>query len=450
MKKFLENLLKKKNAERQKLEDKRNALLRENETVETLERAKAINVELRAIGETLDALAQEINEAKEQLAGLENDGEGEDNGEGEGAERGFNPMGTYQVVGTPAQPNGTARSNDPTTTPEYRQAFMTYVQRGVMSPTLLKRTEENVTEDMGILVPNTIVQEIIKGAEKIYGQVYGRVKHSNVKGGLTYSIGDFEATVVWGGAAGTDKEHGVSGNQKAGSADEYVTFLYHIGEVRIARSLLAAILTVDVFEAEFVKVILEAFVKEMDVVIFEGKGGNQPTGIFANHADGLQKIAANHIIEFTEAEIADWKQWQKKLFAKIPLSMRKLRPMFHMTANTFESNIETIVDENNNPVAKQGYNPVTGDETATFKGRLVEFIEDGGVVKNFDEAENGEFFGIYWVPDKAYLVNSNLQFSYKTYLDENLNKYITKGLFIVDGKILDPKYIFLLKKKVSA
>ena len=55
-----------------------------------------------------------------------------------------------------------------------------------------------------------------------------------------------------------------------------------------------------------------------------------------------------------------------------------------------------------------------------------------------------------WIPEKAYLLNSNMQFSYKKYYDEDTNQYITKALVIVDGKVLDGKYIFLLKKGAAA
>ena len=125
--------------------------------------------------------------------------------------------------------------------------------------------------------------------------------------------------------------------------------------------------------------------------------------------------------------------------------MRKLRPEFVFTVETWDSNILTLVDTNNRPVYRETYNPVTGDETATFKGREVVFVEEDGI-KSFDSAANGDYFGMLWVPEKAYSVNTNLEFSYKKYFDENTNQYITKGLVIVDGKVLDPKYIYLLKK----
>lgn len=147
--------------------------------------------------------------------------------------------------------------------------------------------------------------------------------------------------------------------------------------------------------------------------------------------------------------MADWKTWQKKLFAKIPLSMRGLKPEFVMTANTYEANIKTLHDDNNRPVYNETYNPVDGSEISRFKGRDVVFVEND-ILKDFDEASNGEYFGMLWVPEEAYAINTNLEFTVREYFDEELNQFVKKALVINDGKILDPKYIYLLKKKVQA
>ena len=406
--------------------------------------------EVRALGETLQSVLDELSEARQKLAELDqqDDGDGgEPMGDGEGRSAqivtpAFNPVASYGMNN-----NGmTARNDDPLSTMEYRKAFMEYVQRGTPNQILKRADAEGVSSDLGILLPNTIVQEIIKGVEKVYGQLYSRVKKTNVKGGVQYPIGAFSANLVWGGTSGTDTEHGVSEKQKAGGATGYVQFTYHIGEIRIAQSLLQSVLSVDIFEAEITKSLIEAYVKAMDVAITDGTGNNQPTGIFANTSEGIQRIPAENIVTFTAADMADWTKWQKNLFAKIPLSMRAMPAQFVMTANTFESNIMTLADDNNRPLYRETYNPVTGEETATFKGKEVVFVEEGTSIKNFDDATDGEYFGIYWVPEKAYAINTNMQFGYKKYFDENTNQYITKALVIVDGKILDPKYIYLLKK----
>ncbi|MGN0803829.1 MAG: phage major capsid protein [Candidatus Coproplasma sp.] len=399
--------------------------------------------EARADYKTLEALNKEISDAMAELKKLDEQDDSNGNGGGDMAEgRSLNPLASYGMASAKTE----ARDADPLATMEYRKAFKDFVQNGVRSELLKRADAENVSSDLGILLPNTIVNEIIKGIEKVYGHLYSRVKKTNVKGGVQYPIGAFTATMYWDGTAGTDTEHGVSEKQKAGGVNDYVQFTYHIGEIRIAQSLLQSIVTVEAFEREIINALLEAYVKAMDEAILNGDGVKQPTGILVEAAKGASgRIPTANIITFSEADMADWKQWQKKLFAKIPLSMRKLRPEFVMTAETWESNILTLADDNNRPVGRETYNPETGDEKCTFKGRVVNLIEEGGI-KSFDTAGVGDYFAMMWVPEKAYLINSNLQFSYKKYFDEDTNQWITKALVICDGKPLDAKYIFLLKK----
>ena len=57
---------------------------------------------------------------------------------------------------------------------------------------------------------------------------------------------------------------------------------------------------------------------------------------------------------------------------------------------------------------------------------------------------------MYWIPEEAYGINSNLEFTVMDYFDHDTNQYIKKALVINDGKPLDTKYIYLLKKKVTA
>ena len=435
MKEFLKRLIK---AKEERAAELRN-LIQNSEDVK----------EVRALGDTLQKVLDELNDAKAQLEKLEEN----DDGAGAGAQAGegrsaapagatFNPVATYGQNGATA-----ARSNDdPLSTMEYRSAFKAFVQNGTPSELLKRADAENVSTDLGVLLPNTIVNEIIKGVEKVYGHLYSRVKKTNVKGGVQYPIGAFSATLYWDGTAGDDKEHGVTEKQKAGAVDKYIQFTYHIGEIRIAQSLLQSVVTVEAFEKEIIAALVEAYVKAMDEAILNGDGVKQPLGIITEAAKGeASRIPAANIVSFTAADMEDWKQWQKKLFAKIPLSMRKLAPEFVMTAETWESNIMTLEDTNGRPVYRETYNPETGDEVCKFKGKTVNLIEEGGI-KSFDTATAGEYFGMLWVPEKAYLINSNMQFSYKKYFDENTNQYITKALVICDGKPLDAKYIFLLKK----
>lgn len=422
MQKYLESVIARKSDELKSLEER-------NAKAETVE-------EVRSIGAQIIAVKDEIAEARKQLESMDQPVE----------ERGLNPIASYGQGSL----RESKEESDIRSSMEYRKAFMEYVQagRGAQPADILMRADaENVTGDLGILLPNTIIQEIMLGVEKVYGQVYSKVRKTNVKGGVQYPIGQFtDLKIFWDGTNNDDPEHGVSEKQKTGEITGYIQFTYHIGEIRIAQSLLQSVLTVQAFEAEVVKAFLTAYVRTMDEMILNGDGIHQPEGILTELAKADSRIPATNVIEFSDADMADWKQWQKKLFAKIPLSMRKLRPEFLMTPETFESNILTLVDDNNRPLARETFNASTGDEKATFKARDVTYVEEG-IIKSFDSAAAGDVFALYWVPSEAYLINFNKQFSYKKYFDENTNQWITKGLLICDGKVLDPKYIWVLKKK---
>lgn len=454
MKNYLKKLIERKRKEKERLEER----MKNSQDVE----------EVRSLGETLIALRDEITEAEEQLKELEkndnNDGNDDGEGEGEGNNRsnnngasegrsanGFDPNATLNVVGQARMNNRSQEpedSDDPRATMEYRQAFMNYIQRGEINRDVLQfeaRADATGTaSDLGVLIPTTIIQKIITDVEKVYGQLYSRVLKTNLQGGVKYPVGSFSATFK------RITETTTSDRQKAGEVSGYVEFSYKIGEIRMARTLLQTVLSVEVFEEEFAKVIVKAYVKAMDKEIMIGEdSNNECVGILteAKKTSG-SRIPASNIISFTAAEMANWKTWQEKLFAKIPLAMRGLNPEFAMTANTYEANIKTLADDNNRPVYNETYNPVDGSEISKFKGKNVAFVEED-VLKNFNDAADGDFFGMYWVPEEAYAINSNMEFTVVDYFDHDKNQYVKKALVINDGKILDPKYIYLLKKSTS-
>lgn len=401
--------------------------------------SKDVN-ELRSINSEMDALKAEISDVESQLANLEKE---EEERKAKEVKPTLNPIATFEVKSAPK-----AEEKEPEekrATMEYRKAFMNYYQRGEKSDILEYRENSRATSgDLGVLLPITIIQDIIKDIEKVWGVIYARVRKTNVKGGVKYPIGSFGATFhrIAENAAPTDR-------QKGGTITGYVYFTYKMGEVRIARSFMESVLTVPVFEQELARTIAESYLKAMDSEILNGVGdNNELEGIITelNKASG-SRILSDNVIEFSANDLKDWKKWQKLLFAKIPLSMRNLKPEFLMTANTYESNIKTLHDDNNRPVYNETFNPVDGAEKATFKGKDVLFCEEGLGIENFDDADAGEVFGLFWVPDRAYAINTNYEFAVDSYFDHEKKEYVDSATVINDGKILDPKYLYILKKK---
>lgn len=438
MLKYLKELLAKRQAKLKELQ-KRNA---ESEDLN----------EVRSLGNEISEVTEEIRGIEAQIADLEAKENKEEDNKEERSANGFDPSKALNVVATANQNANAARSEEEDTrsSMEYRKAFMEYVQRGTINKDVLEFEKRDnavgTSTNLGILIPQTVIQKIIEGVEKVHGQLYSRVRKTNIPGGVKYPIGSFSATFKRLTENGTPKAP--SDRQNPGGITGSVTFTYNIGEIRLARTLLQQVLSVAVFEEKFAEVIVKAYVKAMDKEIMVGDPtNNEMCGILNNSTDGIQRIPEGNIITFTAAEMADWKSWQTKLFAKIPLSMRGLSPEFVMTANTYEANIKTLVDDNNRPVYNETYNPVDGSEVAKFKGKNVIFVEED-VLKNFNDALNNEYFGMYVVLDEAYAINTNLEFTVREYFDEELNQYVKKALVINDGKILDPKYIYLLKKSI--
>ena len=443
----------------QKLVDLKVKFESENLRMEASEDA----VEVREIGKTLQSLKDEIAAIEKELADAqkkeepkEEDKPSEEKKPAEEvpavneARSNLDALKSYGLKGQEKTMENTINTRS---SMEYRSAFMNYVQKGTLSEGLQFRNHQTgevinyradtpiTSADLGVLLPETVIQEVIKDLEKSYGQLYSKVRKFNVKGGVKIPVGSFGATFkrIAENGAPTDR-------QKAGSITGSVQFTYKLGEVRLSQTLLESILSVDAFEKEVAKTIVEAYLKAMEDEILNGvDSANQCEGILTNQS----KIPAENIIEFTDADMKDWTKIQKKLFAKVPLAMRKEKPEFVMTVNTYEGNLKVLADDNNRPVAKEVYNPVDNVETATFNNREVIFVEEGLGISNFDEAADGEIFGMYWVPSRAYGINSNMEFASKRYFDEDKLEWVTRAVCINDGKILDGKYIYLLKKKIS-
>lgn len=432
---------------RKKVLEKRLARLQAKKTKLT-ERALASQdaAEVRSINEELSELNEEIAETQEEIDAIgEPDPKPEPN-----QQRSNPPVGAQQVnnkipmASYSQNPAGTQQreNKDPYASMEYREAFKAYVQRGTPIPADLTQRAggdagPTVAADLGMIIPTTIMNEFIKKVSKVSGQLYSKVRKLNIPGGVKVPISDLKANFKW------ITETAASDRQKAGDIKEYVEFSYNIGEIRVSQTLLSQVVALQMFEDEIVRIMTEAYVEAMDKGIISGTGAGQMLGILK---DTRVTEQTGHIIEFTAEQFGDWAQWRKRLFSMIPLSKRG-KGEFIFTAGTVESNLLTMKDANNRPVFKEAAELNVG-ESATdgrFYGREVTMVEPD-IVADFDTASSGDVVGVYWIPDD-YAINTNLAFGMKRYFDEDKNEWVNKGLTIVDGKILDPSGVYIIKKK---
>lgn len=398
--------------------------------------------EVRAINEQLEDINAEIDETQEELDAIAEEEKGGDptSTEPEGLEGRSaipanaqhvaplaNPVATFAQNQKPEQ-----RSENPLDSMEYRKAFMKYVQTGEWNYEQRDSSAGMVlTTDVGKIIPNTIMNEFIKEL-KVYGQLYSLVRKLNIQGGVEFPIEDLVPTVTW------ITETTVSDNQSAPEIKTSVSFGYHIVEARIAQSLLSQVVSLSYLESEIAKLLAEAFIKEFDRVIVAGTGSGQPLGITKD-----TRVKAANKIKFTADELANWTKWRTKLFAKIPLAYRGQGIMI-MTAATWETYIMTLKDANNRPLYQETYNPTTGNLECRFAGRQVILVESD-ILKDYDTASTGDTWCIYMKPTD-YAINSNLQIGFKRYFNDDTNKWVNKGLCIMDGKLLDVNGVYLLQK----
>ena len=400
--------------------------------------------EVRELGETLQAVLDELKEAKDKLAVLDDKKDNDDQGSNDSAQDSngtddngqrsdFNPAQTRSIGYYGMNQTAEHRTGNALDSIEYRKAFMKYVQTGEWN--YQKRQDETlVTSDVGKIIPNTIMNEFIKEL-KVYGNLYNRVRKLNVKGGVEFPIEELVPTVTW------ITETTVSDTQAVPKIKTSVSFGYHIVEARLSQSLLSQVVTLDTLEMEMARLLSEAFAREFDRVILSGTGSGQPMGILND-----KRVKTENKITFTAAELADWTKWRTKLFAKVPLAYRG-EGVLVMTAATFESQIMTLKDANDRPLYMETFDPVNGTVSGKFAGREVILVEPD-IMKDFDAAADGDAFAIYFRPND-YAINTNLQLAFKRWFSDEKNVWYNKGLCIMDGKLLDINSVFVLKKSAK-
>lgn len=401
--------------------------------------------EVRSLTAEAEALQGELREAQGQLEHIEAEEQRVAQEQTNLEERGGIPRNAQLVNGniTASYTQTTAttetRENvNPLETLEYRQQFMQFVQHG--TPIQMRAGEAISTTDTAPAIPLTIMNEVINTVRKRYGNLYNKVRHMNVQGGIEFPIGALQATFKW------INESTVSPRQKLDPLAK-VMFSYHVAEIRISQTFLSSIVTLEAFESKISEIIAIAYLEAMDQAIVNGTGNGMPLGIL----NDPRVLATGNVIEMTAADINNWTAWRKKFFAKLPLGYREGEFVFPLS--TVESYLETMADANNNPVFRQATGLEVNDGDARnpngrFFGRDISLVEPD-ILPDFDSASAGDVIGIFWQPNE-YALNENFGFTMRRYFDEELNEWVDKALAVVDGKVLNPMGYYLIKKKASS
>jgi len=322
-----------------------------------------------------------------------------------------------------------AEPEDKFGTLEYRKAFMDYCRTGKPVGAEYRLNAYTDTTEAAAVIPTTIMAEIIKEM-KVYGQLYNRVRKTNIAGGVRVPVLSLKPTAT------RITEAAVSDRKKI-TANTYISFGYYGLECKIATSLLASVTTLPMFEQQIVPLITEAMVKALEVEIMKGTGEGQMLGVTID-----TRVAVGQSITLSSTEINQWDSWKKKVFAKIPLAYRA-GGIFVMGAGTFDGYIDGMVDANGQPVGRVNYG-ITDGPVQRFGGKEVLLVEDD-VVASYDGASIGDVIAVFFNPGD-YCINSNMQMSMYRWLDHDTNQWVDKAILINDGKLIDAAGVLLIKK----
>ena len=284
-------------------------------------------------------------------------------------------------------------------TMEYRKAFMKYVLSGEKSAEL-RADATTKTTDIGSVIPTTIMNKIYEKIEN-FGKIYSKITKTNFKGGLAIPTSSLKPSASWVAEGST------SDKQKKPTGD--VVFAYYKLQCKVAITLEAGTVSLEIFEDTVAKNITEAMVKALEIAVFQGTGVKQPTGIETE-------------VEATEIESVDY-----ATLVNIESNVDEAyddTAEYYMTKKDFLTKVIGLVDSNKQPIARVNIG-IDGKPAPVLFGRPV----------NYTPAEVlGNVFTV--VGDLAdYVMNSNYQMTMKKYIDEDTDEEVSKCTLIADGKL---------------
>lgn len=421
MKKWLENLIK---AKKKQAEDLR-AKSKASDSIE----------EVRAIGETLEALMNEIADAQAQLDVLEADngegGEGEQTPPEEGRaatepQGAFKPIATYSMGGEQRSASG-----DMTDSEEYRNAFMRYVKTGERSSILeeARANANTTTTDASAVIPTTLVNRIVEKMEST-GTILPLVNRASYASGVEIPVSSLKPTASWVNEGATSDKQKLTVNAK-------ISFTYHKLRCEVSISQEVGRMALSAFEAKIVDNIAEAMTKAIEKAIIGGNGSGQPKGILAETPETGQAIALTNGTALSydllcEAEGA------------LPQAYES-GARWCMTKKTFMSFIG-ITDANGQPVARVNYG-LGGAPERTLLGRDV--VICGDYMDNFNATAASDSVFAFLFNFSDYTLNTIYDLGVSRRQDWDTEDMQTKAVMSVDGKVVDKGSLVTLTIKAA-
>lgn len=312
-------------------------------------------------------------------------------------------------------------------TPEYRQAFMDYALTGKASKVLELRATTGVG-DVGAVIPTKIMNRIIERME-VVGRIWRRVSKTSYQGGVHIPVAGAKPTATWAAS------NAMSPKQKK-EINAAIMFGYHKLQCRVAVDLVAGAISLPIFEAKIADNVAEAMARALDLAIIDGSGTGQPLGIVNQTG-----IPAERIVDFTVAEFKQYASWAAAI-ALVPEAYRA-QSVLLMNDPDWYAHIVGMVDSTGQPIARvnTGIGDVIGERLLGYQ------VIPTSLLPSVNTAAADEVVAVF-VDLREYIVNSNMDITYRRYFDEDTDEWVSKSTMIADGKMADTNGMVFVRKQL--
>jgi HK97 family phage major capsid protein len=405
MKKFLSDLIERKDNE---IKD----LLTRSEESQDL-------AEVKAIGEQLETLKNEKEEAEAKLAELDKEEakveEPEvDEAEEVSEERAAMPEGLeLRNANVLASFGGNDMNTENNTNMEYRNAFMEFVLRGTAIPMELRESAN--TTDVASVIPTQLVNQIIEKFDNV-GMILPLITKTSYKAGVEVPTSSVKPVASWVAEGATsDKQKKTTGK---------IVFAYYKLRCEISMSMEVGTMALAAFEAKFVENVAKAMTYAIENAVINGTGSGQPKGILTETGVTLE-TAANKIAYADLCNMEGALPVEYETGAKYCMNKKTFAKVLGMT------------DEAGQPIARVNYG-IGGAQERTILGREV-------VVSPYVADDKLFLFDF-----SDYILNTVYDMGISKKQDWDTEDLLTKAVMSVDGKSVDNGSLVVLSIKASA
>lgn len=326
---------------------------------------------------------------------------------------------------TVATMNNAPEGENLTNSIEYRKAFMNYALNGTAMPSQFNLDENTKTTDVGVMIPETVLQKIIEKMEAT-GMILPLVTRTSYKGGVKIPTSTVKPVATWvAEGSGSDKQKKTIG---------FISFGYNKLRCAVSVSLETDTMALTIFETTFINNVSEAMVKALEQAIISGDGSGKPSGILNETVVTGQNIdiAKTKGVEYktlTDAEGALPQEYENGA-------------VWFMTKKTFMSFIG-MTDSSGQPIARVNYG-INGNPDRTLLGRKV--ICNNYMDSYTDTVITDTVIAFLFNPSD-YVLNTSLNMSIKKYEDNDTDDQVTKAILLADGKVVDKNSLVTITKK---